>query len=32
MSLPRLIPTGSQTVGPYFRIGLEYLVEPGTLK
>jgi|SRR5450631_1008727 len=26
MSFPRLIPTGSQTVGPYFRIGLEYLI------
>ena len=23
----RLIPTGSQTVGPYFRIGLEYLID-----
>ena len=23
----RLIPTGSQTVGPFFRIGLEYLID-----
>jgi protocatechuate 3,4-dioxygenase, alpha subunit len=28
MSLSKLIPSGSQTVGPYFRIGLEYLVSP----
>ena len=28
MSLePRLIPTGSQTVGPFFRIGLEHLID-----
>ena len=26
MNSPRLIPSSSQTVGPYFRIGLEYLV------
>jgi protocatechuate 3,4-dioxygenase alpha subunit len=25
----RLIPAGSQTVGPFFRIGLEYLIERG---
>jgi protocatechuate 3,4-dioxygenase alpha subunit len=24
---PKLIPAGSQTVGPYFRIGLEYLID-----
>ena len=28
MSLePKLIPTGSQTVGPFFRIGLEHLID-----
>jgi protocatechuate 3,4-dioxygenase, alpha subunit len=26
MSGPKMTPSGSQTVGPYFRIGLEYLV------
>ncbi len=26
MRSPSLIPTGSQTVGPYFRIGLEHLI------
>jgi len=26
MSIDRMIPSGSQTVGPYFRIGLEHLV------
>ena len=26
----RLIPSSSQTVGPYFRIGLEYLVDPAS--
>ena len=34
MNLTKLIPSGSQTVGPYFRIGLEYLVDqepPGYL-
>lgn len=25
---PQLIPAGSQTVGPYFRIGLEYMIDP----
>jgi protocatechuate 3,4-dioxygenase alpha subunit len=38
---PVLIPTGSQTVGPYFRIGLDYVIErapaltldtPGTIE
>ncbi len=26
----RLIPAGSQTVGPFFRIGLEYLIRSGS--
>lgn len=26
-ALPKLIPSGSQTVGPYFRIGLEHLID-----
>jgi protocatechuate 3,4-dioxygenase alpha subunit len=26
----QLVPTSSQTVGPYFRIGLEHLIEPAT--
>ena len=25
----KLIPSGSQTVGPYFRIGLEHLIDEG---
>ena len=29
MNSPKLIPTGSQTVGPYFRIRMKYLIGQG---
>ena len=32
MNAPKLVPSGSQTVGPYFRIGLEHLVGKGPVK
>jgi protocatechuate 3,4-dioxygenase alpha subunit len=31
MSAAKMVPSGSQTVGPYFRIGLEYLIGQETV-
>jgi protocatechuate 3,4-dioxygenase alpha subunit len=31
MNVPRMVPSGSQTVGPYFRLGLEYLIDQGSV-